>query len=279
MLFAPGAASGAPALRLPSARTPSAEGFPALDDHLVRPEVTRDEMVNGRKVIAMPAAPPHADQHVQLDFVIRAHVREGYISASDLLTRVDIGSDFATDTCIRKAGVDPSTGKRHLEEFAFEIVNDQSLGEVVERVENLIRRGVRRVFGVFVRTREVAEWSPVKHAFERLPMDGFIEDECLLRPFRVRAILEAAEADNAVARALIDKGNPILAEARAEARREGKAEGEVEATRALLFHLVSRAGITLPDSTRARIEGCQDAATLRGYVDEVLSAKTLADIT
>lgn len=276
--FAHGASSGAAAFRLPSSRSPRAESLPAVDDHLVLPEVTRDEVVNGRKVIAMPAAPPHADQHVQLDFVIRAHVREGYVSASDLLTRVDIGSDFATDTCIRKEGIDPATGKRYLEEFAFEIVNDQSIGEVEERVKNLIRRGVRRVFGVFVRAREVAEWSAAKNAFEPLSMDGLIEDECLHRPFLVRAILEAAEADNAVARVLLDKGNPVLARAHAEAEAKGEAKGELKATRELLLRLVERVGLTLSDGARAHIDACQSADTLRGYVDDVLSAKTGADV-
>lgn len=283
MLFAPGASSGAAELRLPSSsRSPRAEGFPAVDDHLVRPEVTRDEVVNGKKVIAMPAAPPHADQHVQLDFVIRAHVREGYVGSADLLTRVDIGSDFATDTCIRKAGIDPATGKRYLEEFAFEIVNDQAIGEVEERVKNLVRRGVRRVFGVFVRTREVAEWSKAEQAFVRLPIDGLIEDECLVRPFHVRAILEAAEANNAVAQALIDQDNPIIARVRAEDREQGRAEGEAkgraEATRDMLLLLIDRAGLTLSDSARAHIHGCTSAADLRGLIEDAIAAKAGADV-
>jgi hypothetical protein len=58
---------GAP-IRLPG-RTP----FPHVDDHLVKPEVTRDEMIGGRLVVAMPAKEPHADQHSDLDYVLRAH--------------------------------------------------------------------------------------------------------------------------------------------------------------------------------------------------------------
>ncbi len=51
MLHAPGAAS--PALRLPGR-----EPLPGVDDHLVEAEVTREEMIGGRRVIALPALPP-----------------------------------------------------------------------------------------------------------------------------------------------------------------------------------------------------------------------------
>ena len=47
---APGSAGSGP-MRLPG-RGP----FPGVDDHLVVPEVTRDEIIGGRRVVAMPAA-------------------------------------------------------------------------------------------------------------------------------------------------------------------------------------------------------------------------------
>ncbi len=36
-------------------------------------------------------------------------------------------SDFATDVCVRKDGVDPETGGRYLEELSFEVAHTQSL--------------------------------------------------------------------------------------------------------------------------------------------------------
>ena len=54
-----------------SMRLPGRGDFPRLDDHLVVPEVTRDEVIKGRRVVAHPALPPHGDQHSELDFVVR----------------------------------------------------------------------------------------------------------------------------------------------------------------------------------------------------------------
>jgi hypothetical protein len=114
-------------------RLPGRTSFPKVDDHLVQPEVTRDEMIGGRRVVAMPAKEPHADQHSDLDYVLRAHAAPGYRSSSDLLTRHDVDSDFASDACLRKEGIDPETGTRYLEEIAFEVVSEQNEQVVAEK--------------------------------------------------------------------------------------------------------------------------------------------------
>jgi hypothetical protein len=106
--------------------------LPGLDDRLVQPE-TREEMLRGRRIYAAPALPPHADRHSALNYTIEAHAADSYITSSDLLTRTSHDSDFATDTSVRRAGIDPSTGGRYLEELAFEIVNTQSLREICTR--------------------------------------------------------------------------------------------------------------------------------------------------
>lgn len=178
----------------------------------------------------MPALPPHGDRHFSLDYVIGAHVKEGYIGSTDLLTRVAQASNFATDTCIRQAGVDPKTGARYLEELAFEVVNEQSLQDITEQAEDLSARGVRRLIAIFVKKGDVCEWSAQAKTWKKLELDGMLSDRVLSRPLRVRALLDAAEADNAVARALLAKDNPILMEARnqslAEGEKRGLAEGE-----------------------------------------------------
>src|SRR5262249_46513123 len=150
---APGAAA---ALKLPGRDAPL---FPPVDEHVVQPE-TREEMVRGERIYAQPALEPHGDQHFGLDYVLRGHVRDGYVGSTDLLTHVLPGSDFASDTCIRRAGKDQATGSRFLEEVAFEIVNEQPLKKVNERAEDWSRRGVRRVLGVFVKKGTVEEWMP-----------------------------------------------------------------------------------------------------------------------
>ncbi|HKH48441.1 MAG TPA: hypothetical protein VKM72_27580, partial [Thermoanaerobaculia bacterium] len=118
-LKAPGS-SGSPM------RLPGRGSFPGVDDHLVIPEITRDEIIGGRRVVALPALPPHATRHSRINYLLEALVAPGHIAASDLLTRHDVDSDFATDGCIYKEGVDPETGTRYLEEIAFEVVSAQN---------------------------------------------------------------------------------------------------------------------------------------------------------
>ncbi|MDP9120335.1 MAG: hypothetical protein M3O15_03045, partial [Acidobacteriota bacterium] len=74
-LHAPGSASGA--LRLPGRET-----LPGVDDHLVEAEITRDEIVGGRRVEALPALAPHADRHYELGYVLRAHLADGYLGST-----------------------------------------------------------------------------------------------------------------------------------------------------------------------------------------------------
>ena len=205
-------------------RLPSAQDEPRIDDHLV-PGETREEMVRGRRVIAQPAKPPHAEQHSEIGYVIRAHTAAGYIAATDLLTRAGPASDFATDTCVRKVGIDPRTGARYLEELALEVVSEQSMRDITERAEDLSNRGVRRLIAVFVKKGEVAEWSAETKRWVPMPLDTQLEDPTLARPMLVRALFDAAVADNEVANALVAKGNPLLAQREANARAEGRAEG------------------------------------------------------
>ena len=210
-------ASGTTALRLPD---PDDLPPPYVDSRLVRPE-TREEMVDELLIEALPANPEHGDEHTEIDFLGRGYVAPNHTTSTDLLTRTDQGSDFATDLSIRRSGIDPRTGSRYLEELAFEIVNEQSVGHMVTRARKLSARGVRRIFAIFVKTREVCEWSPTDDLFIVLEVDDAIEDRTLIRPLPIRALFDAAVADVAVARALKAKGNPVFAEARAEGLAEG----------------------------------------------------------
>ena len=51
-------------------------------------------------------------------------------------------------------------------------------------------------------------------------------DPTLARPLRVRELLDAAEADDAVVRALLAKKNPLLAQILTEGEKKGLVEGE-----------------------------------------------------
>jgi hypothetical protein len=250
-----------PAIAPANLRVPAAGRPPDVDVHVVRPG-TRDEMIRGRLVYALPALEPHGDAHGELGFAVRGFVRPGYIVSTDLLTRLSRGSDFATDTCIRKAGIDPTTNHRYLEELAFEIVFTQKPREIAERAEDLSARGVRRVFAIFVKKRKIAEWSPAHNGWRPLPPDGSIEDTCLVAPLPVRALLEAAENENAVARALLVKKNPTLERARQDAWRGGQREGRIEG----IVMLCQALGIALTAEGRAMLDR-MDGAELKELME------------
>lgn len=250
-------ASGAAALHLPPAHELPP---PYVDERLVEPE-TREEMVRGRLIHAVPANPEHGDEHTVLDYLAQGYLAPGHTASTDLLTRVGTKSDFATDTCIRRSGIDPRTGSRYLEEVAFEVINTQTLAHTIERAQELTSKGVRRIFAIFVKQREVAEWSPAQARFVPLDLDGTIEDRTLVRPLPVGALFDTAVADDSIVDALMAKANPRLAEHIAESRAEGLAEGRVEAVQAVCALL----GITLGPSEHALLDQL-DAGGLRALL-------------
>jgi len=276
-LFLAPSASGSAAMRLPGRET-----FPLPDEHLVTPELTRDEVIRGRHVVAMPALPPHADRQIDLGFVVRAHVKPGFIGSTELLTRVTEGSDFATDVCVRKEGDDPATGARYLEELSFEVVNEQSARDIREKAEELSARGVRRVIAVFVKTGKVCQWSRSTGGWENLDLEGLLEDPCLSRPIRVRALLDATEADDAVARALADKHNPVIETLKNEGRKEGRdlgsKEGRSQGKAQAILAVLGARGIEVREETRARILSCREEVVLDGWIVRAATAMSAEDV-
>ncbi|HKI00930.1 MAG TPA: hypothetical protein VKK31_03020 [Thermoanaerobaculia bacterium] len=262
---APGS-SGSP-LRLPG-RGP----FPGVDDHLVVPEVTRDEIIGGRRVVAHPAQPPHATQQSMLDYVLQAHVASGYTAAADLLTRHDVDSDFASDSCVFKEGVDPETGGRYLEEIAFEVVSEQNERNVREKAPRMHRRGVRRIFAVFVKGQQrVCEWSPESQSWCLLDPDSRIEDPCLVAPLSVAALLDASAADNAVVEALAAKSNPAILQREAKAEAKGVAE-------AILKVLEAR-GVEVSSEQRQEISSCRIPDRLDRWLRRAALASSASEVT
>lgn len=264
-LKAPGHSDGGAPRHLPGRGS-----FPRVDDHLVEPEVTRDEVVGGQRIVAHPANPPHAKQHTRLDYVILAHVAPGYTAATDLLTRHDAESDFATDTCVYKEDVDPTTGERHLEEIAFEVVSEQNERLVSEKAQRMQRRGVRRIFSIWVKDQRVCEWSPESQSWRPLGPDSRIEAPCLVTPINPAALLDAMKADDAVVEALAAKGSPALQEREAVAEAKG-------AARAILGVLETR-GIPLNETQRQEILGCQDLDRLSRWLPRAVVASSADEV-
>jgi hypothetical protein len=86
-----------------------------------------------------------------------------------------------------------------LEEIAFEVVSTQSEPKVVEKAEVMHHRGVRRIFGIWVKgRRRVCEWSAGSGSWRLLDEGSQIEDSCLATPLPVKALLDAALVRRAV---------------------------------------------------------------------------------
>ncbi len=248
-------------------RLPGREPFPRLDDHLVEPEVTRDEVIAGRRVVASPAKWPHATQHSRLDYVLDAHVAKGYVTATDLITRFSADSDFATDACVSKEGTDPATGERYLEEVAFEVVSTQNEGYVTTKAQRMQQRGVRRIFTIWVKGQRVCEWSPETQSWRRLEPNAEIEDPCLVRPLPVSALLDAAQADDAVAEALNAKDNPVI--------RRIKAEGRAES----ILKILAARGVAVSPEERQEIVRCRDLDRLDRWLLRATQATSVTEVT
>jgi hypothetical protein len=107
-------------------------------------------------------------------------------------------------------------------------VSTQSRRDITERAEDLSNRGVRRLIAIFVKKGEVAEWSAASKSWVTLSLDAKLDDRTLSRPLLIRALLDAATADNEVVEALHSKGNPRLAEYTAQAREQGLARGRAQ---------------------------------------------------
>jgi hypothetical protein len=266
-LLAP--ARGGAALSFPPSDPVPPRPFPPVDQHLVVPEHTRDEMLRGRKVVALPALAPHADAHADASFLLRPHVREGYRAALELLTRASGRSDFATDVSVRRDGINPATGERYLEELSFEIVNEQSMRDVSIKAEDLTERGVRRVFAIFVKSSEVCEWSRDKREFVRLDIDTSLEDPCFIRPIAIRALLDAAFAEREAARALERKGNPEILAMKQRERDEGRRE--------MLFEVLRERFGELPDAIEAKLLAAE-GATLSKWAKRIYAAGAIEEI-
>jgi hypothetical protein len=98
--------------------------------------------------------------------------------------------------------------------------------------------------------------GPMRRALEALVMQRQTENETTRIPFLQR---------------FIDEGE-------LKGRREGKREGELNGKRDALLRLIVRVGVPLDEGDRARILACTEGATLDRWLDNVLGAKSGADV-
>jgi hypothetical protein len=195
---------------------------------------------------ALPVQP-----HGQVYVVLHTYVAAGYDIEIAPLVRAPDGRSHGSDIRVRKNGMDPATGDRHVEELAFAVESQHAravdAGE--SHVQALVARGVRRIFSITGaagsparaaaearsasgrQTRAVRrpgplrEWAAARGGWRTYGDDAVIVDPCLSEPVPVRALLDAIEADRAVARALIDRRVDVIEEYGTRRYAAGKDDG------------------------------------------------------
>jgi len=231
---------------------------------------TRHEVIDGRVVYVPPSDIPHGSRHSKTSALLEAYVREGYDVVADVLTRTSGRDDLAPDVSVIPLGEDPRTGGRRLEELAFEVVSKQRLSRASKRAAALVGRGVRRVLAIDVKRKRALEWSRDTREWRLLPSGGALRDRVLVLPLPFEALVEAVKADDAVARALLAKHNPVIEEALAHSRARGAAN-------ALLAVLAARR-LRVPPKARARILACTDSRLIERWIRRAATATSIVDV-
>ena len=267
--------------------------LPEIDDRLVEPE-TPYEILDGELVYVSPADEPHGTLHVQLAALVEAHTGLEFEVACDMLTRTSKVDDIAPDISVFLSARHPETGRRQLEQVAFEIVSTQSMGYAGRKAAKLVSRGVRRVFGIDVERSRALEWSVALGRWSVLDASGAIEDPVFDVALPIHALIHTARADDAVARALLLKGNPVLeasraidratgkeeglAEGKQQGLAEGKQQGLAEGLAQALLELLAMRGVVLQDAERSQILGERDAEKLRRWLGRATTCTTIDEL-
>lgn len=256
---------------------------PSVDDRLIAPG-TRYEIHDG-KLVHVPAADrPRGRQLLQLCVMIDAHTGAEFEAAFRLLTRTSEIDDIAADVSVYPVAPDPDTGGRRIEQLAFQVVSTDSLEMVTARAAKLTGRGVRRIFAIDSEQPRALEWSAAASIWRELDPAGHIEDPALEVPLPIAALIGKGKTDDAVARALLAKRNPVVEAMRTEARAEGWAQGWAEGFREglvyaaaeLVIDLLEGRGVAFSSADRTRILDTKDRTTLMRWAAR---AVTCADVS
>lgn len=251
--------------------------LPAVDEHLVVPD-RGYEIDDGEIVLVPPSLEPHANRHSKLSALLEAHKAAAFDVASDMLTRTSAISDRAPDASVYPRARDPRTGGRQLEHLAFEVVSTESLGHAGKKAASLAGRGVRRVLAIDLEAACVLEWAHERRAWIRLEAGASISDPALAVPLPVRALLDVAEADYAVGRALVIKRNPAIEEARQASLAEGLAEGRADGLAEALLTVLAARALGVSAAAQAQILGERDPARLKRWLARAATCESAAEL-
>jgi hypothetical protein len=122
--------------------------------------------------------------------------------------------------------------------------------------------------GVYFQIIYDALREPMRRALEELVMERQTQGTALFPPF----------AQKIFERGIQEGRLDGIREGRLDGIREGRLDGIREGRRETLLRLMARAGLTLAEEDRVRIQACEDPAILEQWIENVLGAKTAADV-
>jgi hypothetical protein len=122
------------------------------------------------------------------------------------------------------------------------------------------------------------EWSSTTSTWEILAPDAVIEDHALVLPLRIHDLVAAGNADDAVARALIAKGNPVLTAALNARHAEGEASGEARGKAMAVLAVLSSRGVPISEDERSAILATRDPSILDAMLRDVSHCETARDL-
>lgn len=253
------------------------EELPDIDDRLALPEAGY-EIIDGVVTFVAPADPPHGERHAVVAALIKTSADASFRVAIDMLTRTSKIDDIAPDVSVFPRAPHPVTGGRQLEELAFEIVSTESMSHATKKAGKLATRGVRRVFAIDIKRNRVVEWSRDLESWNVLDVRGQLADPALAAPLSVHALLEAANTDDDVQRALIAKHNPVFEAAAATLRAEGHTEGRAVGRAEIILDQLMVRGVALSLEQRERILCERDLAVLAEWGRRALICSNIDEL-
>ena len=257
--------------------TRAVPGLPPIDARLAAPE-TRYEIFDGEVVHVSPADESHGTRHSKISALVEAHAADDFDVASDMLTRTSEINDVAPDVSVFPYARDPVTDGRQLEQLAFEVVSTESLSHAGRKAATLVARGVRRVFAIDVGRARVLEWSSARAAWDVLDPGACVEDPALAVALPIEALVHAAKADDAIARALLAKRNPVIEAARAHDRAAAEQKGIARGQAESLIAVLDARRVALGSADRARILGERDPAILARWIMRAATCTEVAEL-
>jgi len=138
--------------------------------------------------------------------------------------------------------------------------------------------GLGTKFLAHLERTQVLEWSVAHDCWEALPAAGHITDPVLAVPLPLAPLITVARADDAVARALVAQGNPVLTSYRAEGEAKGLVEGEAKGKAAALLVVLAARGVAIDAASRCRVLAERDPARLARWLARATRCQTIAAV-